>query len=188
MTVLEDPTGRIANWDQRGAIAPDGRLVTFTWTYDFETATLPQRPAPDQRGRRRAVRPGRGSRVRRPAGASGGAAGRACRPRLGRPVRDGQHPGAPGGRDRRAVRRRRRRWSSTGPATAVSGSATGPADRRGAGRRRRRPARPSSTWAPGRTASPMPRRCPTATSASSTTRRAPTAARTSAGPVSGSTR
>ena len=37
-TVLEDPTGRIANWDQRGAIAPDGRLVTFTWTYDFETA------------------------------------------------------------------------------------------------------------------------------------------------------
>jgi hypothetical protein len=39
VTVLEDPTGRIANWDQRGAIAPDGRLVTFTWTYDFETAT-----------------------------------------------------------------------------------------------------------------------------------------------------
>ncbi len=39
MTVLEDRTGRIANWDQRGAIAPDGRLVTFTWTYDFETAT-----------------------------------------------------------------------------------------------------------------------------------------------------
>jgi hypothetical protein len=37
--MLEDPTGRIANWDQRGAIAPDGRLVTFTWTYDFETAT-----------------------------------------------------------------------------------------------------------------------------------------------------
>jgi BNR repeat protein len=39
VTVCEDPTGRIANWDQRGAIAPDGRLVTFTWTYDFETAT-----------------------------------------------------------------------------------------------------------------------------------------------------
>ena len=38
-TVCQDPTGRIANWDQRGAIAPDGRLVTFTWTYDFETAT-----------------------------------------------------------------------------------------------------------------------------------------------------
>jgi len=35
-TVCADPTGRIANWDQRGAIAPDGRLVTFTWTYDFE--------------------------------------------------------------------------------------------------------------------------------------------------------
>lgn len=39
VTVLEDPTGRILNWDQRGAIAPDGRLVTFTWTYDYETAT-----------------------------------------------------------------------------------------------------------------------------------------------------
>ena len=39
VTVLEDPTGRILNWDQRGAIAPDGRLVTFTWTYDSETAT-----------------------------------------------------------------------------------------------------------------------------------------------------
>ena len=35
-TVCADPTGRIANWDQRGAIAPDGRFVTFTWTYDFE--------------------------------------------------------------------------------------------------------------------------------------------------------
>jgi len=35
-TVSADPTGRIANWDQRGAIAPDGRFVTFTWTYDFE--------------------------------------------------------------------------------------------------------------------------------------------------------
>ncbi len=36
-TVTEDPTGRIANWDQRGAVAPDGRYVTFTWTYDFES-------------------------------------------------------------------------------------------------------------------------------------------------------
>jgi hypothetical protein len=35
-TVVEDPTGRIANWDQRAGIAPDGRIVTFTWTYDFE--------------------------------------------------------------------------------------------------------------------------------------------------------
>lgn len=34
--VSEDPTGRIANWDQRGGIAPDGRIVTFTWTYDFD--------------------------------------------------------------------------------------------------------------------------------------------------------
>jgi len=36
VTVCADPTGRIANWDQRKALAPDGRLVTFTWTYDFE--------------------------------------------------------------------------------------------------------------------------------------------------------
>ncbi len=36
-TVTADPTGRIANWDQRGAVGPDGRFVTFTWTYDFES-------------------------------------------------------------------------------------------------------------------------------------------------------
>ena len=50
VTRLEDPTGRIANWDQRGAIAPDGRLVTFTWTYDFETArylNIQRRISPD---------------------------------------------------------------------------------------------------------------------------------------------
>ncbi|HEV8489882.1 MAG TPA: sialidase family protein [Candidatus Limnocylindrales bacterium] len=35
-TVVADPSGRIANWDQRAAVAPDGRIVTFTWTYDFE--------------------------------------------------------------------------------------------------------------------------------------------------------
>jgi hypothetical protein len=34
-TVVEDPTGRIANWDQRTGVAPDGRLASFTWTYDF---------------------------------------------------------------------------------------------------------------------------------------------------------
>jgi hypothetical protein len=35
-TVVADPTGRIANWDQRGAVAADGRLVSFAWIYDFE--------------------------------------------------------------------------------------------------------------------------------------------------------
>ena len=34
-TVVADPTGRIANWDQRGAVAPDGRLASFAWIYDF---------------------------------------------------------------------------------------------------------------------------------------------------------
>lgn len=36
LTVVADPTGRLANWDQRGAVASDGRLVSFTWIYDFE--------------------------------------------------------------------------------------------------------------------------------------------------------
>src|SRR5262249_26109924 len=31
------PTGRIFNWDQRAAVAPDGRLAAFTWTYDSTT-------------------------------------------------------------------------------------------------------------------------------------------------------
>lgn len=35
-TVVADPTGRIANWDQRGAVTHDGRLVSFAWIYDFE--------------------------------------------------------------------------------------------------------------------------------------------------------
>jgi hypothetical protein len=35
-TVVADPTGRVANWDQRGAVAADGRLVSFAWIYDFE--------------------------------------------------------------------------------------------------------------------------------------------------------
>lgn len=32
-----DPSGRIFNWDQRMALAPDGRIGAFTWTYDSET-------------------------------------------------------------------------------------------------------------------------------------------------------
>ena len=36
VTVVADPDGRVANWDQRGAVAPDGRLVSFAWVYDFE--------------------------------------------------------------------------------------------------------------------------------------------------------
>ena len=35
-TVSQDPSGRIFNWDQRAGMAPDGRLVTFSWTYDRE--------------------------------------------------------------------------------------------------------------------------------------------------------
>jgi hypothetical protein len=34
-TVVADPTGQLANWDQRGAVAPDGRLASFAWVYDF---------------------------------------------------------------------------------------------------------------------------------------------------------
>lgn len=32
-----DPSGRIFNWDQRMALAPDGRIGAFTWTYDSES-------------------------------------------------------------------------------------------------------------------------------------------------------
>lgn len=37
VTTCQDPTARIFNWDQRAAVCPDGRVVTFTWTYDRET-------------------------------------------------------------------------------------------------------------------------------------------------------
>ena len=36
--VSEDPSGRIFNWDQRTGVAPDGSLVSFTWTYDSKDA------------------------------------------------------------------------------------------------------------------------------------------------------
>lgn len=37
VTVAEDPTGRIFNWDLRCAVAPDGRVGSFAWTYDTAT-------------------------------------------------------------------------------------------------------------------------------------------------------
>lgn len=39
VTVAEDPSGRIFNWDLRANVAPDGRIATFAWTYDSATAT-----------------------------------------------------------------------------------------------------------------------------------------------------
>ena len=39
LTVVADPSGRIANWDQRGAVTQDGRLVSFAWIYDFEAVS-----------------------------------------------------------------------------------------------------------------------------------------------------
>ncbi len=35
-TVSQDPTGRMFNWDQRAGVAPDGRIVTFTWYFDSQ--------------------------------------------------------------------------------------------------------------------------------------------------------
>jgi hypothetical protein len=35
--VGEDPSGRIFNWDLRCGVAPDGRVVSFAWTYDSAT-------------------------------------------------------------------------------------------------------------------------------------------------------
>ena len=141
---------------------------------------VPQRPAPDQRRRHRPVRAGRRPRVRRPAGASRGAARRSRRRRLGRPVRDEEHPRPAGRRDRRAVRRRDRgrRPPSRAPRSSGHPRPTRPTPPRRA--------RSSWTWAPGRTASPSPRRCPTATSASCTTPPAPTAGRMCAGRACGS--
>jgi hypothetical protein len=37
-TVGFDPTGRIFNWDLRCALAPDGRVGAFAWTYDSQAA------------------------------------------------------------------------------------------------------------------------------------------------------
>lgn len=34
----EDPSGRIFNWDLRCGVAPDGRIGTFAWTYDSQSA------------------------------------------------------------------------------------------------------------------------------------------------------
>ena len=34
----QDPSGRIFNWDLRAGVAPDGRVVSFAWTYDSTTA------------------------------------------------------------------------------------------------------------------------------------------------------
>jgi hypothetical protein len=38
VSVAEDPTGRIFNWDLRCGVAADGAVVSFAWTYDSETA------------------------------------------------------------------------------------------------------------------------------------------------------
>lgn len=35
-TVSADPTGRIFYWDQRVAVWPDGRLASFSWTFDHD--------------------------------------------------------------------------------------------------------------------------------------------------------
>ena len=39
VTVSQDPTARIFNWDQRAGVSSDGRLVTFTWWYDRKTTS-----------------------------------------------------------------------------------------------------------------------------------------------------
>lgn len=38
-TVAEDPEGLIFNWDLRCGVAPDGRIVSFAWTYDSRTTS-----------------------------------------------------------------------------------------------------------------------------------------------------
>ena len=65
----------------------DGRLVSFSWTYDFEAVAYREHPAADQRGRGAHVRGAHRARLRRPAGPSRPPARRAGRPRLGRSLR-----------------------------------------------------------------------------------------------------
>ena len=36
--VSQDPNARIFYWDQRAAVAPDGRILTLSWTFDRETS------------------------------------------------------------------------------------------------------------------------------------------------------
>lgn len=38
VTVAEDPAGRIFNWDLRAAVAPDGCMASFAWTYDSQSS------------------------------------------------------------------------------------------------------------------------------------------------------
>jgi hypothetical protein len=38
-TTCEDPARKLMNWDQRAAVAPDGRIATFTWTFDTAAET-----------------------------------------------------------------------------------------------------------------------------------------------------
>lgn len=37
--VAQDPAGIVFNWDLRCAVAPDGRVVSFAWTYDTARGT-----------------------------------------------------------------------------------------------------------------------------------------------------
>jgi len=37
-TVSQDPSAKIFYWDQRAAVDPQGRVITFSWTYDRQTA------------------------------------------------------------------------------------------------------------------------------------------------------
>ena len=36
-TICQDPSGRVFYWDQRAGICPDGRIVTYSWTYESES-------------------------------------------------------------------------------------------------------------------------------------------------------
>ena len=106
-TVSQDPTGRMFNWDQRAGVAPDGRIVTFTWYFDSQTATYLniQRRISRDEGRSwtdpedLGFRPG--GHARHPARRQNGSG-------PGGPVRDPIHPGPLGAIHRRCFLRRDR--------------------------------------------------------------------------------
>jgi len=51
VTTCQDPAARIFHWDQRAAVCPDGRIVTYSWTYDRESCrylNIQRRFSPDE--------------------------------------------------------------------------------------------------------------------------------------------
>lgn len=49
VTVCSDPSGRVANWDQRTAVSPDGRLASIHVDVRLRRTEVPEHSAPNKR-------------------------------------------------------------------------------------------------------------------------------------------